>query len=243
MSFRFGVVLAGGLLLFSAVGEAAGKKPVGRSQSQAQPQAKKVIELDPIAEVSIEMPDQSLHDFGADFQAKLESDFTQSGKYIVQEAQTALTPQIREQANDIVWSGSATASAEISIAVTALSFLSGRRGDRMFYGFDERMKTPFTQNEFPLRLSGTNWFDHTFDIQGNAPFDSASGLDLGEGLDINFLFAWLTLKYATYASELGLTISVRSPLLAAPRVKQVRVRGAGISMIWSVRMRSTAEAS
>jgi hypothetical protein len=210
-------VLAAAVLLFPRSGHAAGKK---RSEPAPQPTIEKVIELDPIAQVQIEMPDQSMHDFGPDFQAALETGFIESGQYILQEAETPA-------AESTTWTGSATPSAKIHIDVTALTFQSGLRGDRMFYGFNERMNTPFVQNEFPLKIFGTNWFDHTFDIEGSAPFDSASGLDLGEGLDINLLFAWLALKYATYRSELGLTITIESPLLAQPRVKQVRVRGSG----------------
>jgi hypothetical protein len=218
-------VLAVAVLLFPLSGHAAGKK---RSEPAPQPAIQKVIELDPIAQVQIEMPDQSLHDFGPDFQAALETGFTQSGQYIVQEAASSEARVAAAEPGGIVWTGSATATARIHIDVTALTFQSGLRGDRMFYGFNERLNTPFnTQNEFPLRLFGNNWFDHTFDIEGSAPFDSASGLDLGEGLDINLLFAWLALKYSTYRSELGLKITVQSPLLAQPRIKQVRVRGSG----------------
>ena len=46
-------------------------------------QGKKAVALTPIQNVQIEMPDQSIHNFGEDLQASLTTQLTQSGRYIV----------------------------------------------------------------------------------------------------------------------------------------------------------------
>ena len=56
-------------------------------------------------------------------------------------------------------------------------------------------------------LSGiacAGWFDRHFDKRGSGFNDSQSGLDLGDGLSINFLFAYLNLKYVNFETALRL---------------------------------------
>ena len=86
----------------------------------------------------------------------------------------------------------------------------------MFYGFDERFRTPFNDgtgkrsNEFPLRqLIHPNPAGFGQLCQkGMAPLDSRSGLDLGDGFQMDALAAWLNVKYASYHSELHLELQL-----------------------------------
>ncbi|CAM6053612.1 unnamed protein product [Sphagnum tenellum] len=134
---------------------------------------KKVIALAPIQNISILMPDQSIHNFGEDFQASLITQLVGSNKYtVVDDPSTDITlERQRVQSNsttgsllppDYSWSGSVMPSVSIKVSVVALSFQTGSRGDQMFYGFDERMTTPFNdglsdpKNEFPLKTNASN---------------------------------------------------------------------------------------
>ena len=127
----------------------------------------------------------------------------------------------------------------MTLDVQALNFRTGSRGDQAFYGFDEKFNTPFNdgrsgyQNEFPLRTSFFNepsWFGRTFESKGVAPFDSRSGLDLGDGFALDFLVAWLKLKYAKYHSELHLKLQLTSVLGEKIEEKWIQVAGNGFFM-------------
>jgi hypothetical protein len=72
-----------------------------------------------------------------------------------------------------------------------------------------------------------NWFDRTFDARGLAPFDSRSGLDLGDGVSINALYAWLAIKYARYHAELRLRLEIDAPLAGRHEFRMIQVRGEG----------------
>lgn len=234
------------LLNFSLCGlaEAAGKHPPTVPDHWV---GKKVVALAPVRDVQVLLPDSSLHNFGEDFQASLTTQLTQSGKYTVIDA-PALVPldvELRPSelnANKYVWVGSEMPSVTVRITVEALTFQTGSQGDRMFYGFDERLRTPFNDgfstpdNEFPLRpySNQPSWFGNSFDRKGLEPFDSLSGLDLGEGFNFDFLFAFLNLKYAKYRSKLHLRLEMDSPLspLNASRpgtrnYESIEVRGEG----------------
>lgn len=185
-------------------------------------EGKRSIELLPIDGAEIELPDQSIHYFGEDFEASLITQLMDTGRFIVTQPLLAVpdsVPQRKPLARGYQWTGTAVPSARIRVEVKSLNLTTGSRGDRSFYGFDERFRNTYNsgvnpiKNEFPLRswFGQTNWFGHTFDSKGIAPFDSRSGLDLGDGFQINLLFAWLTLKYASYHAELHLQLHVETP--------------------------------
>lgn len=236
--------LAAVLCLLVLIGASSAYAFGGKSHSkdeegEAPPRAGKiVIALDPVSNVRIEMPDQQTHDFGKDLEASLVTRFTDSGKFVVVDPigpKTMARIQSLGDQPDYQWSGTYSPAATIRIGVDALSFESGSRGEHTFYGFDDRMKTPFNdgtlqqKNEFPLKIItfDPNWFDRTFDIQGTAPFDSASGLDLGDGFSINVLFAWLTMKYASYRSGLRLDVEVANSSTGETERRVVDVKGKG----------------
>jgi hypothetical protein len=234
LSKRGFLVGLGGLFLLAEFGHAAGKKP-----SDGPLDGKKVIAIAPINNVQIEMPDQSKHDFGADYQASLTDQLIGSGRYLVSDP-LPLDDKSRLGLNAIPtpgysWDGRFIPSATVKVHVEALNFSTGARGDSTFYGFDERQKNPFNdgsranRNEFPLKLlfPDSNWFGSTFKSKGIMPFDSRSGLDLGDGFNLDVLFAWLTVKYARYHSELHLTLEIETPEVGKSESRWIQVTGDG----------------
>ncbi len=215
-----------GLILMVPPAWGAAKK---RSSGDEPVNGKKVIELREVQKVSIEMPDGTFHPFGEDFESQLATRLAKSERFLVTmpdpfpllKSQGQAREQVKTGNPNYFWDGSVTPAASVRVEVRALTFLAGSRGDRMFYGFDEHFTTPFnaadtsnTKNEFPLRPNSleASWFGSSFGNQGNAPFDRRSGLDLGDGFSLNFLFAWLTVKYAEYHSELRLRIHLSFPV-------------------------------
>jgi hypothetical protein len=218
---------------------AAAKKPAAAPAPVVN--GRRVIALAPVRNVRIEMPDESFHDFGEDFQARLTTLLTQGGRYIVADDPQLVRSEVsalessRMPPPDYTWSGSLVPAATVRIKVEAMSFQTGSRGERMFYGFNEHFRTPFNDgyssspNEFPLRSNQTsfNWFDSSFNRRGIEPFDSRSGLDLGDGVSINALFAYLSVKYALYHSELRLRVDIDAPLAGRHEFRTVSVKGEG----------------
>jgi hypothetical protein len=211
---------------------AAAKKP------QSPKDGKRVIQLDRVQATQIEMPDGTVQSFGEDFQAALTTRLFQTGKYILadsemnerQSAPLATTPT-----DPYLWSGTWVPSAMVSFEIKAVTFQTGTRGEKMFYGFDERFRNRYNdgtgreKNEFPLRLNSnqTNWFGNTFNRKGLPPFDSRSGLDLGDGFNIDFLYAWLTVKYARYHAELRVLMEMKLPTSTLSSLQTIAVKGEG----------------
>jgi len=214
----------------STVAGAAGKKRAG---PPAQTKGKRVLAIEPIRNVRIEMPDETPRDFGQDFHDRIRGHLD-GNRYVVVSPVPDQDRRSQKSAARESWASGYLPSATLRIAVDALSFQTGNRGGRMFYGFNERFRTPFNDgsaqpNEYPLdtMFGEPSWFDHSFDRKGRFPFDSMSGLDLGDGLGINILFAWLTAKYATYHSELHLRVEVDAPLANRRDYTVIQVQGTG----------------
>ena len=85
------------------------------------------------------------------------------------------------------------------------------------------------KNEFPLKTLSfdPNWFDQTFEEKGSGLSNSHTGLEIGEGMSINALFAWLAIKYETYQATLDLRIIVDAPLASRHEYRVVQVKGSG----------------
>ena len=176
---------------------------------------KKVVALGLVQGGAIELPDQVMHNFNDDIQASLNTRFTETGRYIIADARPPLT--IKSNSDEYQWPASVTPSVTVRLQIQALNFSTGFGGEHMFYGYDERFHTPFNDgsgkyvNEFPLKKepgSDPTWFGHIFDRKGITPFDSQSGLDLGDGFEINAIYAWMRAKYALYQSELRLRVTL-----------------------------------
>lgn len=183
--------------------------------------AKRVVELGPVPRVSIQLPDSTWRDFGADYQSSLVSSLVKGGKVVFYESIQPFSKQSRLESP--IFTGTGVPAAKVSFEIDRLSFITGTRGERMFYGFSERM--PAQENEYPMKdgAQGANWFDHFFDEK----FDSRTGLDLGDGLDINLLFAWLSVKYARYLSELMITLRIDAPDSGISKNQKIQVSGTG----------------
>jgi hypothetical protein len=136
----------------------------------------------------------------------------------------------------VQWDGhQVVPAATFSFSVDALALRTGGHGDRMFYGFDERLRTPFNDGygteteEFPLTvIQFQQWFDRTFQDQGIAPFDTQSGLDLGQGFDFNAVIAQAGLKYESYNAVIRMHVTMDAPLAGRHEVKTVQVKGGGL---------------
>lgn len=203
-------------ILISKSALAAAKRPPSPSDPL---DGKRMIEVRHVQKVQIELPNHTLHSFGEDYQSQLMTRLTRSDRFLVSVPEsvsnsTSSVSQFTAPAGHYSWQGSVTPAAVVDVEVRALTFRTGGRGDRIFYGFDENFRTPFNRgtslklNEFPMKDQSdeTSWFGASFDDQGHEPFNRRAGLDLGDGINLNFLFAWLTLKYAEYHAELRLRL-------------------------------------
>jgi hypothetical protein len=220
---------------------------MGKAQPAAAPvtDGKRVIKLDPIRNVRIQLPDQSFHDFGDDLRSMLVTSLTAGGNFIVAEDQPPLplhkmmalaapgpspTPPPAYE-----WQGTFVPAGTVKIEVDALTFATGSRGERMLYGFDERFRTPYNDgisgmaNEFPLRdvAFEPSWFDAFFNDKGVVPWDARSGLDIGDGFQIDATMASLAVKWAVYRSDLHLNITVTPSYGGEIAYKRVIVSGQG----------------
>lgn len=230
-------------LLLSAVLGCLGVSPEANAAGKKKPvevppliDGKRTIAVESVNHVRIEMPNQEFQDFGIDYESRLKTRLNSTGRFLVVDP---IAPfEVRAKANsggDIVWTGTHVPAANIRVRVRELSFVTGARGGRMFYGFDEKFRTPFNNgenslpNEFPLRSVSfePDWFDRHFDKRGVKPFDSLAGLDLGDGFNLNVLFAWLSVKYARYRAQLKLFVEVDAPLAGRNEVRAVDVKAEG----------------
>ena len=233
----FGLLLCAALLLSPCTSHAAGKRKTPKAtQAPAVIDGKRTMRLSRVEHVQIAMPDDTLHDFGPDFDGYLTTYFSKSPRVVLiqnsevvgpRSASGPSAPLVAKPADDYTWEGGILPAATVRIGVKAFTFQTGSRGGRMLYGFDERM--PNEVNEYPLQtMFGTaNWFDRFFDRKGVPPFDSLAGLDLGDGFDINVLFAWMSVKYATYRSKLHLSIEIDAPLAGYHEVRDLKIQGKG----------------
>jgi len=219
-------------LLISAQVFASGKKPVNTAPVAEPFQGKKLIEIISPNSVEITLPDNTKKDFGASFYEDLVGSVVNSGRYTHQSPvgsdTQALSAGGPEGVDDYIWSGPTLPIAKISFDVKAMSFVTGSRGNRMFYGFDEHQDQKF-QNEFPMKAfdQPTPYFPGSFDHEGDTDLGTLSGLDLGEGFSIDVLFAFLKVKWATYRARLKLVMHFELPSSGTTFDKEVEVKGQG----------------
>lgn len=213
------------------------------SETQNESDGKKVIGLESVPGIQIELPNQFMYHFGKDLEASLVTHLTQSGRYIVSDA--AKTKPFSSETDLVItpsqyrWPGSVLPSATVKLKVIALNFQTGFLGESTFYGFDQNFVTPFNdgsgmyKNEFPLKTSlkkgeSPSWFGNIFDKKGVEPFDSHSGLDLGEGFYFTAGVSSVDAKYALYHSELDLEVTLTPPFGGQPQVHLLAVSGDGL---------------
>lgn len=236
--------------------------PIQTGTAQVRP-AKRVLDLKKVPSVVLELPDSESMEFGPAFELSIINALHETGRYRmlshVERESFGLrsAPEAGAEKNadpGWFWFSSNTPAASIEIAVKEVSFRSGSRGDRMFYGFSENFSTPYNspesgapvgpfdivpvsesssnaspvaqnensasvdsianqrgrKNEFPVAKH--SWFGNAFDKKGKVPWDSTSGLELGEGFSIFYGYGNIALKYAKYSARVVLKVRVRAPL-------------------------------
>ncbi len=195
---------------------------------------KKVISLEPVEELKIEMPDNSIYYFGENFYASLITRLMETGRYLLVDSSKNYILNNQGVSLNQQWAGSVTPVATIHIKVDALNFQTGSRGERMFYGFDERMGNYFSDgtpivNEFHFKLSADDLseFGDTFKSKKSIPFDSRSGLNLGDGFNINVGLAGTQAQYARYHSHLHFQLTLESWDHVLLDHRQIQVHGSG----------------
>ncbi|MCM0604626.1 MAG: hypothetical protein KA715_00895 [Xanthomonadaceae bacterium] len=196
------------ILLISLSSFGAGKKPVASPPIPLR--GKKIIEITEPQSVEIELPDYQIKDFGQDYYLRLVSGLIKTDQFVVlnqiAEKQTGDT-------DEFVWNGPVIPSAQMQVGLKAMSFVTGSRGSRMFYGFDEKNEKLGIKNDFPVKLNtqAYQYFYESFAPRGDTETGSLSGLDLGEGISLDVIFAFLKVKYATYRTRMKLDLTFASP--------------------------------
>ena len=242
--------------LLSQVAEAAVTSSVSlppllsANELSETPQGKLIIEVQPPHNLMIELPDGQLYDFGLGFYYRLITRLQNNEKgrrFLVSfpgestdlpSNRNPSFPSPSDPASPAVgpWPSSFVPAARISFDATALSFITGSRGERMFYGFDERLPAFFDSdlsqgslNEFPLRtkFQSMNWFGKTFDVKGGSLINSQTGLDIGDGVEINAIMARLAFRYAHYEARFSSKINVDSEDSDRHEYSQIDVNGTG----------------
>ncbi len=239
------LVCAAVVLLQTEQAQGAAKHPApAASADSAFVDGKRVVSIDPIKSLALEMPDGSLRDFGYLLRSSLEDRLYQSGHFVVTQTQpenvvggASALESSGERAieKESQWVGSSVPAVTLRVVPQALSFQTGFRGERMFYGFNERFKSQFNDgtglfpNEFPFRTDPQNpgWFGASFEQKGSVAFGSRSGLDLGDGFGIDVLFAFLSVKYARYHSELRFDLQLDADLAGIHESRLIGVTGEG----------------
>lgn len=232
-------------LSFSGAAGAAGKKKPQDTPAPSAPLKGRVtLELSEIPRAAIEVPtvtsdSERVYDFAPGFRERLTNDLTNLGSAIVMHTQPVGGAQklslARATGEDPVWDGIPVPAARLRIFVETMTFQTGAGGDRMSYGFDERMQGEFSApdltraNEFPMKETdiAPNWFDRAFDYEGDWNTGSRAGLDLGQGFKLDALFAFLAIKYAAYRADLTLRLELDSEYSGVRRTRQLQVKGRG----------------
>lgn len=227
-------------LLASPSAVAGGKKKPSPEPVPLAFDGKQVIEFLPVPETEIDLPDDKKYPVGFEYQARLTTLLLATGKYIAFDPNHPRVGDVglknlavsQDEVPDFVWASSVTPTVRIQVGVEALAFITGTRGDRMFYGFDERVQN--RHNEFPIQtgLDRQSWFGNTFETKGESPMDSRSGLDLGTSFNIDFLIGWLAIKHERYRSKMRFHVEVESPWTGAKRIQNIEVEGKGY--FWDV---------
>ena len=190
---------------------------------------KKVVEVESIRNGRIQLPDGTWKDFGSEYVSRLITQLQNSNQFVVADLPDFVGPSLSLQEDpNYAWPGSVVPSAQLKIKVEALSFQTGSRGNRAFYGFNERFRTPYNSgegtniNEFALSA-----FGHQFDEIGSGLFASRAGLDLIENYSLSWGFGGLQWKSSRYRCELRLLVTLDQPELGIHRSKRISTDATG----------------
>lgn len=219
------------LLLSQSVTWAAGKKRPEPPQNQA---LKRGIQLNPIMDRFIELPDpdEPVRYYGRNIYERLTKDLVQTHQYAVLVgpspevldsnglalAMNALdAPDAAIPPDPCIIDTPALASSEISIRVNELSFQTGSRGERTYYGFRPGFENAYNagvdenkRNEFPFRKDSSDptWFENAFADTG----DLHTGLELGHEFNFDLLLVGAKIKHMEYFATMGLDVAFQNHL-------------------------------
>jgi len=226
---------AAGLLFFYNT-NAAFALGHARSETSAQSandfKGKKVIEIVPAEDGKlIQLPDSSFYAFGRQFETRLKTRLINSQKFVV--AEPAANESIQLFQNQIApgysWPASTTPSAKIIVTYEVVSFTTGKRGTRFFYGVDE--KTPAFPNEFPIysseNPSGPSHFMGRFQAKGKTNTGSQAGLEIADKLALNLGFTKLGFRFNPYRADIRLKIRISPTVSGKAKEKEVTVTTKG----------------
>ena len=186
---------------------------------------KTLVSLEYPAVLEVPLPDGGFHELSHDLSDRLNGALTQSGEVIVLEdsARSAPSRDFRTRqagSSGMEWSSFPVPALSIRVGVREISFVTGARGDRTLYGWDERMHDPFLAhpeagimpgtNEFAARADSLSAFDGHFSPNDSNPvWGSYSGLDLSEGLSLNALLAYMRVIVRSFRARVILDLEFR----------------------------------
>ncbi len=212
--------------------QAATAKTEPHAGAQTEPESSKPkrgrtpIEITHLQTTTVELPDGGTYPFGNDFEARLTTELTQGGQFLV--VSQPLPPSGLEpfslnssvnssgssqRPDPIVWAGSVSPAATVRISLNALAVRTGARGTQMFYGFDSENKLSIIGNEFRLKDDSTSsldpsWFEGEFDPIGNSVTGSQVGLSLSEHFSFGFSGYAVESTYKRYQANMVLHIEM-----------------------------------
>ena len=128
---------------------AAGKKPLPPTESHPEIRGKKIIKIENPKTVEIELPNLQVQNIGYDYFMRLTSNLANTGQYVIESDSTERQALSDEE---YVWSGDKLSAIELKTNISVMSFATGSRGTKMFYGFDEKNPRVEIKNEFQNSL-------------------------------------------------------------------------------------------
>ena len=216
------------MFFISTAAFAAGKKPLPANEVVQSVNGKKLIQILPTKNVIVEMPDQEKRDFGNDYWMRLRTTLDRENAYVFYDDSVIKEGQFAD-AGQHVWSGKQVPAIVLDADLKAMSFVAGSRGTRMFYGFDELNPKIEITNEFPIktRNQAATFFAPAFNAKGDMATGTLAGLDLGEGISLDVVFAFLKVKYATYRARMRLDLNFLIPVTGQRIQKKLDVSAKG----------------
>lgn len=222
---------------------AAGKKRKEPARpTQPSGPLKRAISLDPIPSRFIELADADapMRVYGQNIYDELIAELKATDNFVVllggrdkpvERQALGLRTVGDDEPDPCNFSSVAIPSTHIAARVDEISFQTGSRGNRMFYGFRRGGENPYNsgydanlKNEFPLKkVQGQpGWFGNTFADTG----DLHTGLELGHEINFELLLVGAKLKKAEYHASLGLEVQFRNRV-GDPERRFVTAQGHG----------------
>ena len=251
------IFLLGIVVLLTTPSELRAATTVAPSNGDEAFYGKTVIEPHYPPTLEIPLPDGGFYELGNNLRDSLNTALTESGRFIVLDESASVErrdlglAQVRSKRTFNAgweWASVPVASSQIDIRVREVSFRTGARGDRTLYGWDERMQDPFSShpeegiqpgtNEFPARNPSQNaengrgsivrYFDRNFEANDtNSFWGTYSGLDLSEGLSLNFLLAYMRIVVRSFKARVVLELTATEGASGESQTIQVPTEASG----------------